>query len=467
MTNQTNLTNQHAIVIGGSMAGLLAARILSDHFAHVTLIERDKLNDQPESRKGQPQTRHLHGLLAQGLQIMTHYFPDLTQALADGGAMVGDMGERMRWYCYGGYRARFTLGLQAATMSRPFLEWQIRRRLLALPNVTVLDECDVEKPVAAADKARVIGVEVVHRAQEKRRQTLHADLVVDAAGRGSSAPKWLEMMGYDKPVETTVKVNAGYATRLYRRNPHEESAMDWVLVTPVAPLEKRFGGAFPIEGDRWIVSLGGWAGDHASANEEEFNAFAKNLPAPDIYNIIRHNEPLSDITLHKFPASLRRHYEKLGRFPAGYLVMGDAVCSFNPIYGQGMTTAAIQAQTLDQLLGERRGALDGLSTIFFKRVAKAIDIPWQTAVGEDFRFPETEGPKAPGTDFINSYVARVHKRSHTDPVVSKAFIEVMNMLKPPTSLFHPAILWRVLWGREGRKSSAMTERSQLTRFGSA
>lgn len=465
MKKVTNHVGKEAIVIGGSMAGLLTARVLSDHFERVTLVERDKFNDQPESRKGQPHTRHLHGLLAQGLQIMSHYFPDLSQALAEGGAMVGDMGERMRWYCYGGYRTRFTLGIPGATMSRPFLEWQIRRRVQALPNVTVLDECDVERPVTAATNERVVGVEVVHRAQENRRETLHADLVVDAAGRGSSAPKWLEALGYTRAAENSVKVNVGYATRIYRRNPHEAGAEDWILVTPVAPAERRFGGAFPIEGDRWVVTVGGWAGDHATTDESTFTAFAKSLPASDLYDIMCKNEAISDIVTYKFPASLRRHYEKLNRFPEGYLVLGDAVCSFNPLYGQGMTTAAIQAQTLDELLTERKGALDGLWRVFFKQVAKAIDIPWQTAVGEDFRFPETEGKKAPGTDFINAYVARVHRCSHTDPVVCKAFIEVMNLLKPPTSLFHPALLWRVLWG--GRKLAVATRADAVGQAASA
>lgn len=440
----TNPTNTHAIVIGGSMAGLLAARVLSDHFDHVTIIERDEVDDQPEARKGQPQVRHLHGLLAHGFQLMTHYFPDLPAALIEGGAIVEDMGEMMRWFCYGGYRRQVTFGHQGALMSRPFLEWLIRRRVLALPNITLLDRCDVDEPLASLDNRAITGVLVTERAAGNRRRELVADLVVDAAGRGSAAPKWLESLGYTKPEEISVKVNVGYATRIYRRNPKEAGAKEWIFITPDAPKERRMGGAFPIEGDRWVVSVGGWSGDHGPADEAAFLQFAKSLPAPDVYEVITNNEPLSEIVIHKFPASLRRRYEMLQRFPEGYLVIGDALCSFNPLYGQGMTSAAIQAQMLDRFLTQRRGALAGLALPFFKQVAKAIDIPWQTAVGEDFRFPETEGKKAPGTNFINGYVARVHRVSHHDEVVCKAFLDVMNLLKPPTSLFHPQILWRVL-----------------------
>lgn len=459
MTMQTSAVNSHAIVIGGSMAGLLTARVLSDHFAQVTIVERDKLNDWPEARKGQPHVRHLHGLLAHGFQIMTNYFPDLPAALQAGGAVLGDMGEMMRWFCYGGYRTHVTFGHNSALMSRPYLEYLIRQRVVALPNVTVLDECDVAQPIASTDNGRIVGVEVVQRAQGNRHDTLHADLIVDAAGRGSAAPQWLAGLGYTKPEERVVKVNVGYATRLYRRNPAAKGAKDWIFVTPDAPREKRMGGAFPIEGDRWVVSVGGWAGDHAPADEQAFIEFARSLPAPDVYEIISNNEPLSSVIIHKFPASLRRHYEKLARFPEGYLVIGDAHCSFNPLYGQGMTSAAIQAQTLDRLLTARHGNTQGIAAPFFRAVAKAIDIPWQTAVGEDFRFPETEGKKAPGTDFINAYVARVHRASHRDPVVCKAFLNVMNLLKPPTSLFHPRILWRVLQHGRQPQGALASERA--------
>jgi len=441
--SMNSISRNEAIVIGGSLGGLLTARVLSEHFQRVTILERDAIPDEPTARKGQPHTRHLHGLLATGLETMTRYFPDLPEVLAAGGAIMQDFAEGMQWYAFGGYRKRFRMGVKAALMSRPFLESLIRERVVARPNVTLLDNCAVKQLITTPDRQRVTGIEVEARGEQQEVQRLMADLIVDCTGRGSRSPQWLTNLGYVAPEVSEVMVDVGYATRLYRRNPVDPRSNKWILVTPEAPKETRFGGIFPIEGDRWIVSLGGWAGDHAPTDEAAFLAFARSLPASDVYDIISQAEPISDIIPHKFPHSLRRHYEKLRRFPAGYLVLGDAISSFNPTYGQGMTSAALQAFELDKLLA-KQSSLDGLALAFFKRAAKVIDIPWQLAVGEDFRFPQTTGPKPPGTDLINRYIVRVHWATLHDEVVGLAFAKVMNLMAPPTSLFHPRIVWRVL-----------------------
>jgi 2-polyprenyl-6-methoxyphenol hydroxylase-like FAD-dependent oxidoreductase len=431
-----------ALVIGGSLAGLLAARILSDHFGQVTILERDPVRDVPESCRGQAQTRHPHALLVQGLHIMSGYFPGLIEGLLSGGNPMLDVGRSMRWYCYGGYRARFELGLKGIPTSRPFLEWHIRRRVMALPNVTLRDSCSVEKLLVSEDRRQVIGLRAVRAGAGGGPQSLFADLVVEAGGRGSRSPKWLEALGYGRPEESTVTCGAGYATRLYQRDASRPGSLDWVFVTPEAPREYRIGAALPIEHGRWIVSLGGWHGHHAPTDEAGFMAFAKSLPAPDVYNIIATSTPLSGIVSYRFPASLRRHYEKVRDFPEGYLVLGDAACSFNPLYGQGMTSAAMQAAALDKLLKERPH-LQGIRKPYFGQVAKIVDIPWRTAVGEDFRFPETKGRKAPGTDLLNAYMARVHRATHKDTVIGVAFLKVLNMTETPASLLSPRILWRV------------------------
>lgn len=435
--------HDRAIVVGGSLAGLLVARVLSDHFRQVIVLERDAVNDRPESRKGQPQTRHLHGLLASGFDIITHYFPDLPETVAADGVMVADMGEGMHWYTHGGYRRRLHFGKKGATMSRPYLEHLLRQRVLARPNVTLQDESAVKQLLTTADRSRISGLLVERRGRGKEVVELTADLIVDASGRGSRTPQWLKELGYDAPPETEVKVDIGYATRLYRRDPADPRGKRWTLFTPDAPRETRFAGAFAIEGDRWIVTVGGWGGDHAPADEAGYLEFARHIPSPDIYQLIRHAEPLSDVVVHKYPSSLRRHYEKLSRFPTGYLVIGDAISSFNPTYGQGMSSAALQTTELDKLL-QKKTPLATLAPAFFKRAAKVVDIPWQLAVGEDFRFPTTSGPKPPAIDLINRYVSRVNRVTHHDEVVGKAFLNVMNLLAPPTSLFHPRILWRVL-----------------------
>jgi 2-polyprenyl-6-methoxyphenol hydroxylase-like FAD-dependent oxidoreductase len=431
-----------ALVIGGSMAGLLTARILSNHFEKVTIIERDLMHNFPESRKGQPHTAHVHALHAKGLNIITTYFPDLLESMQSAGIPLIDPGESMRWYCYGGYRARFTFGMKAIPTSRPFLEWHIRQRVTALPNVTVKDGYAVEK-LLAGDNQQIRGLEIKKQGKNTGSETVMADLVVDSSGRGSRSPKWLEELGYHKPAESTVTCGTGYATRLYARDVSKPGSGDWVFITPQAPRERRAGAAVPVEGDKWLLGLGGWHGDHSPTNEEGFIDFARSLPAPDIYNIITTSTPLSDIVSYKFPASLRRHYEKMDRFPQRYLVLGDAVCSFNPLYGQGMTSAAMQAAALDSLLIAQKN-LDDLYKPYFKQIAKIVDIPWQTAVGEDFRYPQTQGKKAPGTDLINSYIDKVHLATHHDPIVGAALFKVLNMMEPPTSLLNPKILWRVL-----------------------
>lgn len=337
------------------------------------------------------------------------------------------------------------------------LEWQIRRRVQSLANVRMVDECDVESPLFSPDRRRVTGVQVILRGKGNQPHVFEADLVVDTSGRGSASPKWLVEAGYGRPEESEVKINMGYATRLYRRRPQDLEGAALVMVTAEGPDDKRSGLMFPIEDDRWIVTLGGINGDYPPLDEAGFLAFARSLPAPDVYNVIAKAEAISGITPYRFPSSLRRHYEKMAVFPEGYLVLGDAICSFNPVYGQGMTCAAMEVEALDRLLDRRLGQqprhLRGLAQDFFVQAAKIIDNPWQMAVGADFRFPGTEGKKAASVDFINAYVTKVHRATHHDPVVQAAFLKVMNLMQPPASLFHPKVLLRVL-GSTGRTTES-------------
>jgi flavin-dependent dehydrogenase len=445
VNTQTIRHGKQALVIGGSLAGLFAARVLSDHFDRVTLLERDPVNDFPESRKGQPQTVHIHGLLAQGLHLIKEFFPDIDLSLTQGGALTGDFAEKVIWHQFGGYKVQFTSALPGMTMSRPFLEWHIRRRVQAFPNVALRSSFAVNDLITDAECKRIVGVVGTDRANAHQAVRLTADLVVDASGRGSPALKWLEALDYPKP-EEEVKIKVGYATRLYRRNPQDQFA---VMISPQPPSGRRGAYLFPIEQNRWIVTAGGLLGDYPPAGEAGFLEFLRSLPAPHIYSILSRAQPLSDIHTYRHPASLRRHYEKLNRFPEGYLVIGDAFASFNPIYGQGITSAAMQAQALSHLLQGRR-SLQGLWRPFFKRAANVVHTPWQLAVGEDFRYPETEGRKSILTDLLNAYVLKVHTATHHDSVVYAQFLRVMNLLEPPASLLKPGIIWRV-WREQGQR----------------
>ncbi|MCG8350766.1 MAG: FAD-dependent monooxygenase [Chloroflexales bacterium] len=462
MTTHSNQSNKHAIVIGGSIAGMLTARVLSNHFDRVTVIERDALNDGPEARKGQPQARHLHALLAGGLQTMTRYFPDLIHEFQRHGEAQGDLGEHIRWHIGSGYRQTVRTGLWSAIISRPFLEWQIRRRVEALRNVEVRSGGNVESLLADETRQRVTGVQVMWR-KDGQREAMNADLVIDTSGRGSHTPKWLAALGYDAAPEGVVTCKITYATCLFSRQPNDPLGDKYVMVTPPASDTLKRAGAFPLEGDRWQVTLVGVHGEPMPIDGDAFMAFAKSLPTLDVYNIVANNEPLTDIMHHKFPSNLRRFYEKLTRFPTGYLVLGDAVCSFNPIFGQGMTSAAMQAHALDELLHEMGvERLDGLARRYFRSVAKVVDIPWKTAAREDFRYKDTTGDKQLGTDLLNAYSSALHRATVNDAVVCEAFMRVVNMVDSPAILFRPQILWRVLRSELHRKLRGRSQRSVET-----
>jgi 2-polyprenyl-6-methoxyphenol hydroxylase-like FAD-dependent oxidoreductase len=437
-------TNQrsHAIVVGASIAGLMTARVLSRHYQKVTVVERDQVNREPESRHGQPQTQHLHGLLPGGFQAMINYFPDLKQALVQAGANVCDFGQNMVWYTHGGYKKTFEMNLPVVTMSRPLLEHFVRERVLSLPNVMLVDSCPVQGLDTSSDGQRVTGITVGGQLKADT-TTLYADLVVDATGRGSRSPQWLQKMGYKAPPITEVKAKVGYATRTYKRDPEDPRSCNWFLYTPEAPVEKCFGAIMPVEGNRWMVSVGGWHNQSGLMNETEFTEFVRKLPMPDIYDIISQSEPLTDVVPYRFSSSLRRHYEKMSRFPVGLLVLGDALTSFNPTYGQGMTSATLQAVELDKALTS--GISDQkLAKRFFERAASVVDIPWQLAVGEDLRYPETIGQRTIVGRLIGWYISRIQRVTQRDAVVGKAFLNVMSLMKSPASLFHPHILWRVV-----------------------
>ncbi|MCI0487240.1 MAG: hypothetical protein L0229_11645 [Blastocatellia bacterium] len=437
---------RHAVVIGASMAGLLAARVLGDHFERVTLIERDAFPASAANRKGVPQGRHLHALLVKGEQIISKLFPGLTSDLTEGGAIRFDLPGDVLWHHFGGYKIRFYSGMTIISMSRPFLESQVRSRVLALDNLTCLEQCDVDSLLADRDRTRITGVRVHKRSEGSQEEALDADLVVDATGRGSRSPGWLEALGYSAPEESVVKVGIGYTTRIFRQNPDSLPGAKAIFTMPVPPHGKRGGALFPIEGGRWIVTLAGWLGDHAPAEEQGFLDFAESLASRDIYNAIARAEPLSDFVTHKFPSNLRHHYERMNRFPEGYLIMGDAICSFNPVYGQGMSVSALEAEALDDCLKEIAGRdrLQGLARNFFARATRAVDNAWSLAVGEDFRFPDVEGVKPAGTDLINWYVSKVHKGALHDREIARAFFQVMNMTHPPATIFRPGIALRII-----------------------
>ena len=430
----SSASRNHAIVIGGSMAGLLAARVLADHYRQVTLVERDVFPEQAENRRGVPQGRHTHGLLASGRQVLERLFPGIADELVAGGAQSGDIVGRGRWVNEGGCHVQFASGLDGLLMSRPFLEGRLRSRVLGLANVQNRQGCDVAG-LASDDNRRVVGIRTAG-------EVLSADLVIDATGRGSHSPQWLEAMGYPKPPEERVEIALGYTSRFFRRRPTDLNGDTAVIIAPT-PEGKQGGVMLAQEGDRWTVTLVSYFGNYAPLELDGFREFARTLPAPFIYEVIRDAEPLDQGASARFPASVRRRYEKMERFPDGYLVVGDAISSFNPIYGQGMSVSALEAMELDAAVAE---GSENLARRFFARAAKVVDIPWSITVGNDLRMPETIGPRSAGVSFVNWYMEKLHKAAHRDPVPSLAFHRVANLLAPPPSVMHPRVAMRVLWG---------------------
>jgi len=424
-----------AIVKGGSLAGLLAARVLADSYQRVTVVERDGLGAAIECRRGVPQGRHTHGLLAGGRQALEKLFPGISAQLLAAGAIPGDIIGEGRWFLEGSYHCRFSSALIGLLMSRPFLEAIVRERVRQLPNVEFRDNQEIRGLLMSPCKSRVAGVEL-------RGETLSADLVVDASGRGSQTPRWLEEIGYPKPIEERVEVALAYTTRSFRRR-RGDMRGDLAIIIPPTPAGKRGGVMLAQEAERWTVTLVSHFGAGAPVDLNGFIEFSRSLPAPDIYEGIRGAEPLGEAAVLRFPASVRRRYEKLKRFPLGYLVIGDAMSSFNPIYGQGMTVAALEAVELQATLAE--GKAD-LARRFFRQAAKVIDIPWSMAAGNDLRMPEATGRRTWAVRVLNAYMSKLHQAAHHDPAVALAFHKVGNLLAPPPAVLDPRIAARVLWG---------------------
>jgi 2-polyprenyl-6-methoxyphenol hydroxylase-like FAD-dependent oxidoreductase len=432
----------HAVVLGASMGGLAAARVLADAYGRVTVVDRDMLPAPGVQRRGVPQGRHAHGLLARGREALEELFPGLTDELVARGALYGDVQLQGRWYNEGVRLCQAPSGLNSLAVSRPLLEGQVRQRLAACPNVSIVDGYDVAGLVATQDGRRVRGVRTIGRTGGGGAETLTADLVVDASGRGSRSPVWLEALGYRRPEREEVRIHGSYATAMYRRR-QEHLDGDRLVIAAATRATRRGAAMLAQEGDRWIVTLFGYLGERPPTDPDGFVAWAASLPTPDIHEVITKAELLQAPVPARFPGSIRHRYERLDRFPEGYAVAGDAVCSFNPVYGQGMTVSALEALVLRDCLRDGAGQL---GQRFFRSAAKLIDIPWGIAVGADLRFPEVEGPRTPKVRMVNAYLARLHVAAGSDPVLGRAFLRVVNLIDPPERLMSPELAFRVMRG---------------------
>ena len=434
---------EQAVVIGAGMGGLTAAKAVSQYFEKVIVLDRDALPEGPAARPGTPQARHAHALLAGGLNALDELFPGFCVDLAQAGAVKVRSGLDVIWERpgYDPFPIR-DLGFDSFSMSRPLLEWVCRRRLGETPNIELRSGCRVIRILPGPDNARVAGVEVEEDGGPRRRVT--ADCVVDASGRGGLTLAFFDAIGQPRPEETEIGIDMGYATAIFEI---PERGPEWKGLShvPRPPDEQRGGLILPLENQKWVVSIGERHGDKLPGELEGFLAFTKTFRTPTIYEAIRGAKPASDIVRYNLPASTRFHFEGLARSPRGLIPLGDAICRFNPIFGQGMSVAAQEALALRNLLEDGRvgdDPLSGLAERFFAEIQGCLASPWSTAV-TDFVLPQTRGERPPDLENRLRYGAALLRLAAEDPEVHKLMAEVSSLLKPASALREPELARRI------------------------
>lgn len=443
---------KHAVVLGASMGGLLAGRVLADHFDTVTLVERDVLPDGPAQRRGVPQGRHAHGLLSGGLQALAELFPGLPEELAADGATVLDGATlSLISLTLGGH----TLHLDGAPAkpiasylaSRPFLEAHIRDRVRAIDNIRILDGHDAVE-LLMDETRRVTSVLVADRNGGDGR-AIAADLIVDAMGRAGRTPAFLESAGFGRPAEHRIAVQVAYSSQLLGFG--DNVPRDRLTLVGAVP-ERPYGGSlFAYENNTWLLTTAGMAGQEPPADLAGMIDFVEEMFPSETIAALRDARPIGPPATFRYPASVRRRYERMARFPEGLLVFGDAICSFNPVYGQGMSVAALEALALRDCLSHGG---DDLGRRFLRAAGACVNTAWQMACGADLALPQVAGPRPTSVRLSNWYTERVLKAAEHDPAVTEAFFRVMNLVDPPSRLLHPSIVRRVATGGSRRHREA-------------
>ncbi|KRQ95699.1 hypothetical protein CQ12_03720 [Bradyrhizobium jicamae] len=428
------------MVIGAGMAGLTAAQAISGHFGKVTVIERDTLPAEAAPRRGTPQCQHAHMLLAGGLKALQALFPGFEHDLAEAGAVRIRAGKDLRFERPGfdPFPIR-DLGFDIFSMSRPLLEAVTRRRVLQAPNIGICMRSRVTGLVASRDATRIEAVR--YDSGDGPAVTVEADLVVEASGRCGLTLQLLEELALQGPEETEIGIDQAYASTIVERPDHNAG---WLgnIVLPSAPASSRGAFLFPIENRRWLLSVGGNHGDAPPDDRAGFMDFVRSLRTSTIYDAVKDARPLTDIVRYQLPCSTRRHFERLESFPAGLLAIGDAVCRFNPVFGQGMSVAAQEAVILDRLLAEDV-PMERLARDFFAAIQGTIATPWGVAIS-DFVYPATRGVRPADLAQRLQYGMALTRLAAEDPEVHRLTTEVSQLLQPQAALREPALVARVM-----------------------
>lgn len=432
-----------AVVLGGSVAGLLCARVLLDAGARVALVERDRLDPADGDRRGVPQAAHPHILLCRGRDLLHELVPGLREELLAGGGVEFDSSAELAIWNRDGRGRQIPSDLPILSVTRELFDRCLRARVLGAPGLRLIDGTAAHGLLGRRDGG-VAGLRVHRRDRDEQ---LHADLVVDASGRGSRTPRWLAELGAAVPPELVVDPRQGYASRLFRPPPGWSADWKAVYVPPLPPDRHRGGVLLPVEGGRWLVGLTSRGPDPLPGGEAAYRAFAGTLPGPMIAAALESAEPLGPIRCTRATGNRWLRYDRLTRPVPGLVVTGDAACAFNPVYGQGLTSAALGAAALRDGVRET-GGRSGLGSAALARqvaaaTATAAALPWLLSTGQDARFPTTRGAASRPLDrLVTRYVDRLTALSAQDPVVRIAQLEVFHLLRPATALFAPRLVLR-------------------------
>ena len=442
------MSHSHAVVIGGSMAGLCTARVLSAHFDTVTVLDRDTCPDGAFERAGVPQSRHVHALLVRGRQELNRLFPGFDTLMLERGAHEIDFGSDFATLRSWGWERCHPTGMITLFASRNLIEATVRELFHKLPNVDLREQTSVTGlGMTATGRPHIDTVHVVPRAASEP-TSIQADLVVDASGRASKAPDWLQELGITPPHETIVNAHTGYSSRWYQAPDQLPKEWWWKgiwldLKLPEQPLA---GVLFPVEHNRWIVTLAGVSKHYPPKDEDEFTAALSQLRSPVLADAVRVAKPISSVYAYRKMANRFRRYEKWTARVDGFIAVGDSTCAFNPVYGQGMTTGTLSAGTLDECLKKYGPTHPELSRHFFKAQARVQAAPWGLATGADFSLPETEGDRPKGARIVGPYMNALFMAAIEDMTLRRHVGEVLQMLKPPSSFFTPAVMGRIAKG---------------------
>ncbi|MDK3010978.1 FAD/NAD(P)-binding protein [Bacillus sp. RB3] len=435
-----------AIVIGGSMAGKFAAKALSTSFKEVIIIEAGERWDGKSLRKRVPQSNHPHVLLKGGENAIEELFPNITNELIEAGSIINNFTRDLKWHQFGLWKQPFIGEVHMIQQSRPLLEWHIQKRIHQISNITIKYETLVKGLLVDAKLNKVCGVKVKYL-ETNTQEEVHADLVVDASGFGSKSIEWLREYEI-KVQEEKVRIDLFYATKMFKLKENEELDCCNMLMSPSFP-DNPYGVLIQtIEDNRYFVTFSGYANEKAPQTGDEFYDFAENLSISNVTDFLNKAEGITDIKTYKIPYQVRRRFDLVNNVPEGLLVIGDAQCRFDPVFGQGVSVAAMEAYQLQLLLQDRKQLDKTFTQQFYKKAATIIETPWDMTTTEISRHPQLKRELTTKQKFQLWYTKQIYRLSASNSDVYIRLVRVMNLIRSPFHLFHPKVLLSVLLNRK-------------------